>query len=107
MCGVVILQKQLHIIGQIAVGTGCIRQKCYSRWLLHLNSPALVSMMPLSITIITETSSSISLAITKHLLSKGCKVMMADINPPKDGTIDSQYSENVAFQKADVSVWND
>ena len=31
--------------------------------------------------------------------------MMADLNPPKDGSIDSQHEKTAAFQKTDVSSW--
>jgi len=58
--------------------------------------------MPPPLAIVTGASSGIGLALSKHLLGKGWKVVMADLNPP-----DLESAEARAlFQRTDVSDWD-
>lgn len=63
----------------------------------------MASKEPLAI--ITGASSGIGLAISQHLLDKGWKVVMADVNP-SDISSFGTAKDRVLFQKTDVSIWD-
>lgn len=55
--------------------------------------------------IITGASSGVGLVFTKHLLEKGWKVVMIDVNPAGE-EIAAQLGSDVLFIKCDISDWD-
>lgn len=55
--------------------------------------------------IITGAASGIGLALTKDLLTKGWRVVMADINPAGK-ELAKGFGESALFIKTDTSDWN-
>lgn len=52
------------------------------------------------VAIVTGGSSGIGLALVKHLVSLNWRVVIADLNPPKENTL------NTIFIQTDISSWN-
>jgi len=59
------------------------------------------------VAIITGAASGIGLALTRHLLAKGWRVVMADVNDTRGQELAKESGSNVIFQKTDVSVWEE
>jgi NAD(P)-dependent dehydrogenase (short-subunit alcohol dehydrogenase family) len=59
----------------------------------------------LPVAIITGASSGIGEALTRHLLAKQWRVVMADINATKGQSLAAELGSNVAFFETDVSSW--
>jgi 15-hydroxyprostaglandin dehydrogenase (NAD) len=57
------------------------------------------------VAIITGASSGIGEALTRHLLAKQWRVVMADINATKGQSLAAELGSNVAFFETDVSSW--
>jgi 15-hydroxyprostaglandin dehydrogenase (NAD) len=57
------------------------------------------------VAIITSATSGIGLALTRHLLAKQWRVVMADINAAKGRELEAELGPNVIFIETDVSSW--
>lgn len=57
--------------------------------------------------IVTGAASGIGLALTEHLISKGYKVVIADLNEREGQRVSHRLGSNALFQKCDVSVYSD
>jgi 15-hydroxyprostaglandin dehydrogenase (NAD) len=57
--------------------------------------------------IVTGAASGIGLAITTHLISKGRRIVMADMNESSGRAKASSLDPNALFHKTDVSSWED
>jgi len=57
------------------------------------------------VAIVTGAASGIGLAVTKHLLSRGYKVAMADVNETVGQRLSSDLGLNTIFQRTDVSLY--
>jgi len=55
--------------------------------------------------IVTGAASGMGLALTKHLISKGWKIAMADVNATTGEKIASELGRDVMFHKTDVSSY--
>ena len=58
------------------------------------------------VAIVTGAASGMGLAVTKHLLSKGWRVAMADIDAKGGSSISSELGPDTIFQHTDVSVYS-
>lgn len=58
------------------------------------------------IAIVTGAASGIGLSMTKHLLSRGYKVAMADMNSQEGKRISSELGADTVFYQTDVSSYN-
>jgi 15-hydroxyprostaglandin dehydrogenase (NAD) len=58
-----------------------------------------------SVAVVTGGASGIGLTLTKHLLTKGWKVVVADINIEAGESLEKELGSNVIFQHTDVSDW--
>jgi 15-hydroxyprostaglandin dehydrogenase (NAD) len=59
------------------------------------------------VALITGGASGIGFALTKHLLSKGWKVVMADINHESGQNLSEELGPDTSFVRADVTVYAD
>ncbi|KKY14275.1 putative 15-hydroxyprostaglandin dehydrogenase (nad(+)) [Diplodia seriata] len=59
------------------------------------------------VAIVTGAASGIGLAVSKHLLTKGYRVVMADVNATEGERIASELGDDALFHKADVSVYSE
>ncbi|KAF4545868.1 15-hydroxyprostaglandin dehydrogenase [Lasiodiplodia theobromae] len=57
------------------------------------------------VAIVTGAASGIGLAVSKHLLTRGFRVVMADVNANEGERIASELGDDAVFQKADVSIY--
>lgn len=57
------------------------------------------------VAIVTGAASGIGLAVSKHLLSKGYRVVLADVNGQEGNQAASELGDDAVFHKADVSVY--
>lgn len=57
------------------------------------------------VAIVTGAASGIGLAVSKHLLSKGYRVVLADVNGQEGNQAASELGDDALFHKADVSVY--
>lgn len=57
------------------------------------------------VAIITGAASGIGLALTKHLLSQGWRIAMADIDFKTGSEISAELGPDTIFQQTDVSVY--
>ncbi|EOD46630.1 putative 15-hydroxyprostaglandin dehydrogenase (nad(+)) protein [Neofusicoccum parvum UCRNP2] len=57
------------------------------------------------VAIVTGAASGIGLAVSKHLLSKGYRVAMADVNAKEGERLASELGDDALFHQADVSVY--
>ena len=55
---------------------------------------------------ITGAASGIGLALTRHLLEKQWRVVMADINVDTGRNLESELGPDVLFIETDVSSWD-
>jgi 15-hydroxyprostaglandin dehydrogenase (NAD) len=55
--------------------------------------------------IVTGASSGIGLAVTEHLLSRGYRVVMADVNVTEGEKLSAKLGKNALFLKTDVTVY--
>jgi len=55
--------------------------------------------------IVTGASSGIGLAVTEHLLSRGYRVVMADVNATEGEKLSAKLGKNALFLKTDVTVY--
>jgi 15-hydroxyprostaglandin dehydrogenase (NAD) len=58
------------------------------------------------VAIITGAASGIGLSLTRHLLSSGWRVAMADRNEEKGRALEKELGPNVMFTKVDVSKYD-
>ena len=63
------------------------------------------SMSNSPVGIVTGGASGIGLAVTKHLLSRGYRIMIADMNAEQGEKIAAELGSKCAFQKTDVSKY--
>jgi len=61
--------------------------------------------MSAPVAIVTGAASGMGLALTKHLLEKGYRVVMVDANS-NGAQISAELGSNTLFQKVDVSVYS-
>lgn len=59
------------------------------------------------VAIVTGAASGIGLAVTKHLLTKGYRVVMADVNGQTGAQISSELGPDTLFIRTDVSKYAD
>lgn len=59
------------------------------------------------VAIVTGASSGIGLAITMHLLSRGFRVVMADVNAADGTRISAELGESTKFIQTNVAVYAD
>lgn len=57
------------------------------------------------VAIVTGAASGIGLAVTKHLLSRGYRVAMADVNATQGEALSAELGPDTIFHKTDVSVY--
>lgn len=57
------------------------------------------------VAIVTGAASGIGLAVSKHLLTRGYRVVMADVNANEGEHIAAELGEDALFHKADISVY--
>jgi len=57
--------------------------------------------------IVTGGASGIGLAVTKHLLSRGYRIMIADMNAEQGEKIASELGSSCSFHKTDVSKYSE
>lgn len=58
-----------------------------------------------SVALVTGGASGIGLALTKHLLTKGYRVVMADLNAELGAKVSSELGPDTIFHHTDVSVY--
>jgi NAD(P)-dependent dehydrogenase (short-subunit alcohol dehydrogenase family) len=58
------------------------------------------------VAIITGAASGIGLSLTRHLLSSGWRVAMADRNEEKGRALEKELGPDVMFMKVDVSKYD-
>ena len=63
------------------------------------------NIMSQPVAVVTGAASGIGLAMTKHLLSKSYRVVMADVNAHEGMRISSELGPNTMFHQADVSSY--
>jgi 15-hydroxyprostaglandin dehydrogenase (NAD) len=61
--------------------------------------------MSIPVGIVTGASSGIGLAVTEHLLSRGYRVVVADVNASEGEKISAKLGKNTLFLKTDVTVY--
>lgn len=59
------------------------------------------------VAVVTGAASGIGLALTKHLLSRGYRVAMADFNKTEGEKQSAELGENTLFRHTDVSSYED
>ena len=59
------------------------------------------------VAIVTGAASGMGLALTKHLLSKGWRVAMADVDAAGGTQLSFELGPDTLFQKTDVSIYAD
>lgn len=59
------------------------------------------------VAVVTGAASGIGLAVTKHLLSRGFRVVMADVNDKDGQRLASELGSQTTFVRADVSSYED
>jgi 15-hydroxyprostaglandin dehydrogenase (NAD) len=57
------------------------------------------------VAIVTGAASGIGLAVTKHLLRRGYRVVMADVNQREGERLSSELGSDTLFQRVDISVY--
>ena len=57
------------------------------------------------VAIVTGAASGIGLAVTKHLLGRGYRVVMADVNEKEGGRLSSELGSDTLFHRTDISVY--
>lgn len=70
---------------------------------LHMQSTSTATMAKLG-AIVTGAASGVGLELTKHLVSKGWYVVMADINPAGD-LISKEFGSQVLWIRTDIANW--
>jgi 15-hydroxyprostaglandin dehydrogenase (NAD) len=61
--------------------------------------------MSIPVGIVSGASSGIGLAVTKHLLSRGYRVVIADVIASEGEKISAKLGKNTLFLKTDVTVY--
>jgi 15-hydroxyprostaglandin dehydrogenase (NAD) len=74
---------------------------------LRLKPILIAHIMSKPVALITGGASGIGLATTKHLLAKGWKVVIADINEEAGKALEKALGPSSSFVRADVTVYSD
>ena len=64
-----------------------------------------ISSQPVAI--VTGAASGIGLAVSKHLLTKGYRVVLADVNATEGDRLATELGPQTIFQRTDVSIYAD
>ena len=59
------------------------------------------------VAVVTGAASGIGLAVTEHLLSRGYRVVMADVNAIEGDRLATEFGSRTMFQRADVSNYSE
>jgi NAD(P)-dependent dehydrogenase (short-subunit alcohol dehydrogenase family) len=62
-------------------------------------------MMSKPVAIVTGAASGIGLAVTKHLLTRGYRVVMADVNENEGKKLSAELGDDTIFHQTDISVY--
>lgn len=78
-----------------------------AKFSFRTSNPVLNCIMSRPVALITGGASGIGLALTKHLLGQGWKVVIADISEETGKALERELGSSTSFVRADVTSYSD